>query len=175
MSIRITVDSNLVVVDAHGAMDDVPYVTCNDVPPRMSALIGIRLGSGWREALRERLGPRQGCTHMVELIRPAITTLYQSMSYREPPDEGAAHAAKSNPEKPYFVDGRLSLARRGPSVAKYFPMFAKTGETLGSSRRRRRDRGRDVIEWLIRLGSGMTAVQTVAFRPSGCRRRPRAR
>lgn len=130
MSIRITVDSNLVVVDAHGAMDDVPYVTCNDVPPRMSALIGIRLGSGWREALRERLGRRQGCTHMVELIGPAITTLYQSMSYREPPDEGAAHAAKSNPEKPYFVDGCYSWRADGPNVAKYFPMFAKTGEKV---------------------------------------------
>lgn len=125
MSIRLTVDRNLVVVDAQAAMDDVPYMTCNDVPPRMAALVGIRLGSGWREALRERIARRQGCTHLIELIGPAITTLYQSMSYREPPDEAAAKAAKADPQKPFFLDGCHSWRADGPNVARYFPAFSR--------------------------------------------------
>ena len=124
MSIRLTVDRDLVVVDAQGAMDDVPYVTCQDVPPRMTALIGIRLGSGWREALRARLGRLDGCTHMIELIGPAITTLYQSMSYREPPD-GVAEDVKAHPQKPFFLDGCYSWRADGPNVAKFFPEFSK--------------------------------------------------
>jgi hypothetical protein len=126
MAIRITVDRNLVVVDAHGSMDDVPYVTCHDVPPRMSALIGVKLGTGWRRALREKLPRLEACTHMVELIGPAITTLFQSMSYREPPDGGEAHAAKKNPTRPYFIDDCWSWRADGPNVAKLFPMFAKS-------------------------------------------------
>lgn len=128
MSIRLTVDRNLVVVEAHGAMADVPYFTCHDVPPRMEALVGVRLGSGWRNELKARLGRKESCTHMVELIGPAITTLYQSMSYREPPDDGAAHDAKTNPEKPYFLDGCYSWRLDGPIVAKHFPTFAKPGK-----------------------------------------------
>ena len=124
MSIRLTVDRNLVVVEAHGAMNDVPYDTCYDVPPRMEALVGLRLGSGWREALRQRLPRKMACTHMVELIGPAITTLYQSMSYREPDDE-AAHQAKQNPQKPFFLGGCYSWREDGPVVAKYFPDFAE--------------------------------------------------
>ena len=128
MSIRLTVDRNLVIVEAQGAMDDVPYATCRDVPPRMAALVGVRLGSGWREAVRERIGRRQNCTHMFELIGPAITTLYQSMSYREPPDDGAAHEAKTNPRRPYFLDGCYSWRVDGPVVAKHFPMFAEKAD-----------------------------------------------
>lgn len=123
MAIRLTVNRDLVVVDAAAAMDDVPYATCQDVPPRVSAVIGLRLGSGWREALRKRVGRLDGCTHLFELIGPAITTLYQSMSYREPPLK-EAHHAKQHPEKPYFVNGCWSWRADGPNVRKYFPAFA---------------------------------------------------
>jgi len=128
MSIRLTVDRHLVVVEAHGAMDDVPYGTCQDVPARMAALVGLKLGAGWRRAVRERLPKLHACTHMIELIGPAITTLFQSMSYREPPDDGAAHAAKTNPRKPYFIDDCWSWRADGPTVAKHFPMFARTDD-----------------------------------------------
>jgi hypothetical protein len=125
MSIRLTVDRDLVVVDAQASMEDVPYLSCNDVPPRVSALVGIRLGSGWREAMRARIPRLQACTHLLELIGPAITTLYQSMSYREPPDRDAAQAARQHPEKPFFLDGCYSWRADGPNVAKFFPQFAK--------------------------------------------------
>ena len=50
-------DDHLVVREAAAAMDDVPYLTCNDVPPRIEALVGLKLGGGWRAA--ERLAERR--------------------------------------------------------------------------------------------------------------------
>ena len=75
MSIRLTVDDYLVVREAAAAMDDVPYLTCNDVPPRIEALVGLKLGGGWRAAVRARLEKRATCTHLMELIGPAIHVL----------------------------------------------------------------------------------------------------
>ncbi|HMN73910.1 MAG TPA: DUF2889 domain-containing protein [Rhodoblastus sp.] len=122
MSIRLTVDDHLVVREAAAAMDDVPYPTCHDVPPRIEALVGMKLGGGWRTAVRERLPKRSACTHLTELIGPAITTLFQSMSARAFED-GAAK--ETHAQKPYFVDGCWSWRSDGPALRKFFPQFVE--------------------------------------------------
>ena len=40
---------------------------------------GLRVGPGWRRAVRARLGGVQGCTHPVELLGPLATTAYQTV------------------------------------------------------------------------------------------------
>jgi len=127
MSIRLTVDDHLVIREAAAAMDDVPYLTCNDVPPRMEALVGLKLGGGWRAAVRARLDKRASCTHLTELIGPAITTLFQSMSYRDIGKMGAEKKS-TRADKPYFVDGCWSWRSDGPTLKKYFPQFAEKAE-----------------------------------------------
>ena len=126
MSIRLTVDDDLVVRDAAAAMDDVPYPTCNDVPPRIEALIGMKLGGGWRNAVRERIAKRQACTHLLELIGPAITTLFQSMSAKS--FEDASGSRKAPTQKPYFIDGCWSWRSDGPALKKFFPQFVEGAE-----------------------------------------------
>ncbi|MFV0280296.1 MAG: DUF2889 domain-containing protein [Rhodoblastus sp.] len=124
MSIRLTVDDRLSVVAATAAMEDVPYATCYDVPPRVEALVGLKLGGGWRAAVRERLDKRAFCTHINELIGPAITTLFQAMSSHE-----VRESLKNKPgfvaQKPFFVDGCWSWRADGPTMKKYFPQYAK--------------------------------------------------
>ena len=126
MSIRLTVDDDLVVRDAAAAMDDVPYPTCHDVPPRIEALIGMKLGGGWRNAVRERIAKRQACTHLLELIGPAITTLFQSMSAKS--FEDASGSRKAPTQKPYFIDGCWSWRSDGPALKKFFPQFVEKAE-----------------------------------------------
>ena len=126
MSIRLTVDDQLVVRDAAAAMDDVPYPTCHDVPPRVEALIGMKLGGGWRNAVRERIAKRQACTHLMELIGPAITTLFQSMSAKS--FEDASGSRKAPAQKPYFIDGCWSWRSDGPALKKFFPQFVDGAE-----------------------------------------------
>ena len=127
MSIRLTVDDHLIIREAAAAMDDVPYPTCHDVPPRMDALVGLKLGGGWRAAVRARLEKRAACTHLMELIGPAITTLFQSMSYRDIENMGG-ETKNSRAQKPYFVDGCWSWRADGPTLKKYFPQFAEKAE-----------------------------------------------
>ncbi len=125
MSIRLTVDDALVVRDAAAAMEDVPYPTCHDVPPRVEALIGMKLGGGWRNAVRERIAKRQACTHLMELIGPAITTLFQSMSAKSFEERAAGKAME---QKPYFIDGCWSWRSDGPALKKFFPQFVEGAE-----------------------------------------------
>ncbi len=127
MSIRLAVDDHLVIVEASAAMDDVPYATCNDVPPRVAALVGLKLGGGWRAAVRARLDKRAACTHLTELIGPAITTLFQSMSYRDM-ETLSADRKNTRAQKPYFVDGCWSWRADGPTLRKYFPQFVEGAE-----------------------------------------------
>jgi len=126
MSIRLTVDDQLVVRDAAASMEDVPYPTCQDVPPRIEALIGMKLGGGWRNAVRERIAKRQACTHLMELIGPAITTLFQSMSAKS--FEDASGSRKAPTQKPYFIDGCWSWRSDGPALKKFFPQFVDGAE-----------------------------------------------
>ncbi|MFT4097884.1 MAG: DUF2889 domain-containing protein [Rhodoblastus sp.] len=127
MSIRLTVDDALVVRDAAASMEDVPYPTCHDVPPRVEALIGMKLGGGWRNAVRERISKRSACTHLMELIGPAITTLFQSMSAKS--FEGEGGARKTPTQKPYFIDGCWSWRSDGPALKKFFPQFVEKAES----------------------------------------------
>lgn len=126
MSIRLTVDDQLVIRDAAAAMEDVPYPTCHDVPPRIETLIGMKLGGGWRNAVRERIAKRQACTHLMELIGPAITTLFQSMSAKS--FEDASGSRKAPTQKPYFIDGCWSWRSDGPALKKFFPQFVEGAE-----------------------------------------------
>jgi len=126
MSIRLTVDDDLVVRDAAAAMDDVPYPTCHDVPPRIESLIGMKLGGGWRTEVRARIAKRQACTHLLELIGPAITTLFQSMSAKS--FEDASGSRKAPTQKPYFIDGCWSWRSDGPALKKFFPQFVEKAE-----------------------------------------------
>ena len=125
MSIRLTVDDHLVIRKAVAAMDDVPYPTCHDVPPRIEALVGMKLGGGWRAAVRERLPKRMACTHLTELIGPAITTLFQSMSAKSFEEGGERKAME---QKPYFIDGCWSWRADGPALKKFFPQFVEKAE-----------------------------------------------
>ena len=124
MSIRLTINARFDIVYAQANMDDAPYPTCWDVPERLSALVGVRIGPGWREAVRQRLPKRMTCTHLMELLGPAVTTLYQATSY--PYDRPNAGARSVSGMQPFFFDGCHSWRADGPNAARIFPTHAKT-------------------------------------------------
>ena len=63
-----------------------PYPTCIEVEPILQRLIGERVGPGWRELVRRKIGRLETCTHLMELLGPAVTTLYQTMSHGKNPE-----------------------------------------------------------------------------------------
>jgi hypothetical protein len=79
MSIRLTVDENLVVQDIEAETDAAPYGVCPAITPNFKRMIGVRVGRGWRQKVRETLGGIEGCTHLVEMLQAMATVAFQSL------------------------------------------------------------------------------------------------
>ena len=68
MWIRLTVDDDLVIRACEASTDHHPYAVCPAITPAFAALAGIRIGVGWMREVRQRVGGRKGCTHLVEML-----------------------------------------------------------------------------------------------------------
>lgn len=79
MSIRLTIDAQLVVHDIAVAMPSTPHDECASTAAPMRAMIGCRLSSGWRKAIEENLGREKGCAHLRELLFNMATAAFQTV------------------------------------------------------------------------------------------------
>ena len=121
MQVRLTLDRDMVVRDIEVTTNEAPYDACPSVAPNYKALIGAKIGAGWRKAVAEAVGRTRGCTHITELLMPAATVAFQTMgSWPKPESESPAVDAG---KKPYFVDGCKAWASDGPVVKKMFPLY----------------------------------------------------
>jgi hypothetical protein len=118
MSLRITIDAALTIVDAAAATDRMPYRgECNRITPDYAKLKGLRLVPGFSAKLKERLGGIKGCTHLTELAASLATGAYQTLA-----GEKIADPAK----KPMHLDGCHALDTRGHVVARSYPRWHRT-------------------------------------------------
>ena len=126
--LRLAVDDDLTICEAETNMAATPYPTCVEVDGILQRLIGVQIGKGFREAVRRKIGRLETCTHLSELLGPAVTTLFQTMSYGKRPDGGdSMDDHRNTTEPPFFVNGCHSWRTDGPIVATLFPQFA-TGQ-----------------------------------------------
>lgn len=79
MWIRLTVDDDLEVKAVEAITDYSPFAVCKEIGANFERLAGLRIGPGWRQAVRERVGGIEGCTHIVELLGPVATTAFQTI------------------------------------------------------------------------------------------------
>jgi hypothetical protein len=102
-----------------------PFPTCIDVEPIVQRLVGERIGKGWREFVRRKIGRLETCTHLSELLGPAVTALFQTISYgKNPQGRSSLEHQRGLSERPFFIDGCHSWRTDGPIVAEVFPQFA---------------------------------------------------
>ena len=124
IGVRLAVDDAL-TIEAETTMRATPFPTCVDVEPILQRLVGERIGPGWRDLVRRKIGRLETCTHLSELLGPAVTTLYQTMSYGKTPDgRSSLEDQRGAREPPFFLGGRHSWRTDGPVVAELFPQFA---------------------------------------------------
>jgi hypothetical protein len=124
MRARLTVDTDLVIRAAEGAMPAHPFRTCLEGVAPVRALVGASLARGFRQAVEAAMGRTAGCTHLRDLVLAIATTAYQTISsYREQfmPEAGAPRSTDG--EKPFFLDRCVSWAETSPVVAVHFPKF----------------------------------------------------
>ena len=110
MWVRLTIDDDMVVQDIEAVTDHGPYRVCPDATSKFADLRGLRIAPGWNQAVKQRLGGVNGCTHLVELLGPVATVAYQTLVSlrmkkldampveRKPPVIDSCHAYRSDGE-----------------------------------------------------------------------------
>ena len=79
MLLRVTIDNEFVIRDVVAVTDNSPFKICPEITSVYKTLVGIRMGPGWRKAIRKKVGGVQGCTHLTELLFPMATVAMQTI------------------------------------------------------------------------------------------------
>ena len=121
--LRLTIDTEFNVVDAHAVSAAVPYPGhCDTISHAYKKLVGLNLVKGFRKAVAEMLAGTAGCTHLTDLASLLPTAAIQAFAgdvipLREGHDD--------NEEQPPFQLGRCHALRiDGPAVVQYYPRWA---------------------------------------------------
>jgi hypothetical protein len=122
MWVRLTVNTELAIQAIEVSMDSHPHPECPQVIPPMDALIGARLGKGWRKTINEHLGGIKGCTHLRELLSNIATAAFQSIP-------GALFDPDDN-KPPLYLGTCKSWDFDGPVVMRAYPKFYKWKPTV---------------------------------------------
>jgi len=119
MWVRLVVDEDLLVHDVVAVSDATPYRVCREAVDAMRAIVGERIKAGWSAMVKERLGGRAGCTHLMELLMPLGTAAYQTLS--------ALRIARPDvldrSGRPVKIDSCYAFASEREVVARRWPAF----------------------------------------------------
>jgi hypothetical protein len=128
MSIRLTLDDAFEIKAAEASTDHGPFGVCASIAPAYEKLVGVKIGLGFRKAVKDRLGGVHGCTHLTELLYPMATVAYQTIYASRTqarkdaglPVEEAGDAPKSKPRQ---IDSCHALRSDGHVVQEQWPEF----------------------------------------------------
>jgi hypothetical protein len=117
MSIRLTVNLELEVIDVDAVIDHSPYNYCKCVASVARNLIGLRIAPGWTQKSKAAMGSNRGCTHLTELLGPVATTAIQTIASEKMKRDKDKPAGKSNA----FLDSCHTYASDSPVVKLHWP------------------------------------------------------
>lgn len=131
LSLRITIDRQLVIIDAEAASDAVPYPGyCDTIGPAYKKLIGLCLTGRFRIGLKDRLSGVLGCTHLTELAQVLPTAAIQAYANDVIKTRDGDGDDERLSERPFQIDRCHGLRADGPAVVKYYPRWvAKPAST----------------------------------------------
>lgn len=124
MLLRVTIDNDFVIRDVIAATDNSPFAMCPAIAPNYKSLTGIKMGPGWRTAVRRRVGGVSGCTHLTELLFPmatvAMQTIWPLLRQRRNKADSDVRDATS---KPVVIDTCHAWASDSPVVKENAPKW----------------------------------------------------
>ena len=124
MSVRIALDDTMMIREAEATMDYTPYNYCQQVAPVFEKLVGIRIGTGWRAKIRERVGGAQGCTHLSELLPVMATTAFQTLVSVKRMKNGGEEGEQDHAEYvPHLINTCHTHAEDSPVVKEHWPKY----------------------------------------------------
>lgn len=78
MTIAMTLDADMVIQHIEARTHTAPTPDCAAINAAYAALKGVRIGTGFRQEVKTRLGGVRGCTHLTDLLGPLATTALQT-------------------------------------------------------------------------------------------------
>lgn len=134
MRLRVTVDDHFNVVEAIAVSDSVPYPGyCEAIVGDYDKLVGLNLVRGFRAGLRDRLGERDGCTHLTELAQSLPTAAVQAFAGDQRRYQEMERQANGQGQRPFQIDRCHALRSDGPGVHRYYPAwFQPTAKHAGA-------------------------------------------
>lgn len=116
--LRLVVDTQLNILASGAESLAVPYPGhCNEHGDRYAQLTGLNLMRGFKQAVRERLGGAQGCTHLTELADVLPTAVIQAFAGDVIDTRG------SDGQAPFQLDRCHALVRHGEAVKLHYPRW----------------------------------------------------
>ena len=124
MLLRVTIDDSFTIRDVVAATDNSPFAMCPDIAPNYKSLVGIKMGAGWRKAVRQKVGGVQGCTHLTELLFPMATVVMQTIwpllrHRKNKPDS----AIEKSDKRPLVLDTCHAWSSDSPVVKVNAPQY----------------------------------------------------
>ena len=128
MYLRLTLNDDLVIQEIETHIDNFPFATCPNIEVDYQKLIGVKIGVGWRRAIKERVGGKLGCTHVTELLQPLATVTIQTLMpvlFKRRAAEAKAREAGGDKKKsrPLLIDSCHSWASDGPNIKEFAPDY----------------------------------------------------
>ncbi len=117
MSIRLTVNLELEVVDVDAVIDASPFNYCKSISSIARNLIGLRIQPGWTQKSKTAMGANRGCTHLTELLGPVATTAIQTIASARRRGDKTGKASGENA----FLNTCHSYADDSPVVKVHWP------------------------------------------------------
>lgn len=119
LGVRIAFDIELVVKSVHTFTHAAPYDICPEGGRTLQSLVGLKMTSGWGQAVRSILNRADSCTHLRELLIPMATVAHQAMGFRlrEQPERLDANG------KPVRIDSCYAYGSTRSLVQRLWPEF----------------------------------------------------
>lgn len=126
MRVRLTIDRERLIVDAHAETEHGPYPDCMRVGSAYRQLIGMRIEPGFTQSVKRLFRGISGCSHITELLPPMASTAFQ-MLWASGGFGGADPEGSSQRTSP--LGGCHALRLDGPIVKTYFSHYQQDAST----------------------------------------------
>lgn len=116
LSVRVTIDSAMTIIDVVGSADATPFVgSCERILPDYSKIIGLNLLDSFLKTVKDLFGGVRGCSHVSELLMSLPTAAIQALYGRTKQED--------NDQKPFPLDKCHALSSDSEVVQRYFPRW----------------------------------------------------
>ena len=120
MLLRLVINERFDILEAGSATRWMPYPgLCDEHDDAYARLVGLNLMQGFRQAVKQRLGGVQGCTHLSELAQVLPTAVVQAFAG----DVLDTREDSASGQRPFQLDRCHALRVDGPAVATFYPRW----------------------------------------------------